>query len=96
VTSADVRYSWNVFVKTNAFRTYLAAETDPNAPIVGFETPDASTVVFKLAYPHAPFLPYLTWNRILTVMPTEAEDKFDAKTDMRGSGAGAQRLQGEF
>jgi ABC-type transport system substrate-binding protein len=87
MTSADVRYSWNVFVKTNAFRTYLAAETDPNAPVVGFETPDASSVVFKLAYPHAPFLPYLTWNRILTVMPTEAQDKFDAKTDMRGTGA---------
>jgi peptide/nickel transport system substrate-binding protein len=87
VSSADVKYSWGIFVKTNAFRTYLAAETNPDAPVLSFETPDASTVVFKLAYPHAPFLPYLTWNRILTVMPTEAEDKFDAKTDMRGSGA---------
>lgn len=87
VTSADVRYSWGTFVKLNAFRTYLAAESDPSAPVIGFETPDASTVVFRLAYPHAPFLPYLTWNRILTVMPAEAEDKFDPKTDMRGSGA---------
>jgi ABC-type transport system substrate-binding protein len=87
VTSADVKYSWAGFVKSNAFRTYLASEADPNAPIVGFETPDSSTVVFKLAYPHAPFLPYLTWNRILTVMPVEAEDKYDPKTDMRGSGA---------
>jgi peptide/nickel transport system substrate-binding protein len=87
MTSADVRYSWSIFTKTNAFRTYLAAEADPNAPVVGFETPDASTVVFKLAYPHAPFLPYLTWNRILTVMPVEAEDKFDPKTDMRGTAA---------
>jgi peptide/nickel transport system substrate-binding protein len=87
MTSADVKYSWQVFVKTNAFRTYLAQETNPDAPVTSFETPDANTVVFKMAYPSAPFLPYLTWNRILTVMPVEADGKFDAKMDMRGSGA---------
>jgi ABC-type transport system substrate-binding protein len=87
LNSADVKYSWGIFVKTNAFRTYLAQETNPEAPVTALETPDANTVVFKMAYPSAPFMPYLTWNRILTVMPVEADGKFDPKTDMRGSGA---------
>ena len=87
MTSADVKYSWQVFAKTNAFRTYLAQETNPEAPVTALETPDANTVVFKMAYPSAPFMPYLTWNRILTVMPVEADGKFDPKTDMRGTGA---------
>jgi ABC-type transport system substrate-binding protein len=87
MTSADVRYSWEKFAETNAFRSYVLKSVSPDAPIVGFETPDPSTVVFKLASPLVAFLSFFTWDRVLTVMPVEAEDKFDPKTDMRGTGA---------
>ncbi len=87
MTSGDVGFSWEDYKAINVFRTYLAADINPSAPIVGFETPDEQTAVFKLAYPHAPFLPYLTWNRTMTIMPKEAGDQFDPKTDMRGSAA---------
>jgi ABC-type transport system substrate-binding protein len=87
LNSGDVVFSWGRFVRLNSFRTYLAASAAPSAPVESVAAPDAGTVVFKLNYPYNPFLPFLTWHRILAVMPVEADGKFDVKTDMRGSAA---------
>jgi ABC-type transport system substrate-binding protein len=87
MTSADVVYSWKRFEAKGPHRANLMASVDPTAPITGISAPDANTVVFKLAYPHAGVMPLLAWHAHLPIFPVEAEDKFDTKNDMRGTGA---------
>jgi ABC-type transport system substrate-binding protein len=55
-------------------------------PVLGLETPDNSTVVVKLAFPDSSILSILAWGWILNIVPVEAEDKFDTRQEMRGSG----------
>jgi peptide/nickel transport system substrate-binding protein len=43
-------------------------------------------VVFKLAFPTANMASRFAFHRCLSLMPMEAEDKFDTRTDQRGSG----------
>jgi ABC-type transport system substrate-binding protein len=87
LSSADVLFSWERFVKLNSQRSDLANSVDKNAPIVSMEAPDANTVVVKLAFPYAPLQAQLSAARNLVILPVEADDKFKTGDTMRGSGA---------
>jgi peptide/nickel transport system substrate-binding protein len=83
----DVKFSWDKFAAKQGLRGELANSVSPDSPIVGVQTPDAKTVVFKLAYPYAPIPELLAWHNYIQIEPVEAEGGFDPRTDMRGSGA---------
>ena len=63
-TSADVKYSWERFVKTNTRAPELANEKSPDAPVTAIETPDEQTVVMKLKLSLRAVLP-LPWQHFL-------------------------------
>ena len=87
MTSADVKYSWERFAKLNPENTNLAHSADPSGAVEDVSTPDANTVVFKLAFPYAPLTIMIGYNRYLPLLPTESESQFDIRNDMRGTGA---------
>ena len=84
VNSADVKYSWERFAAGNPSRGDWVTSANPEAPIERLEFPDASTVVVKMAFPLAAMLG--RFRSSIYVVPVEAEDKFDIKQEMRGSG----------
>ena len=85
-TSQDVKYSWDRFVKTNTRAPELANEKSADAPVTGVETPDAQTVVFKLAFPFAPLFAYLGSPFFPQIYPTEAEGGYETRSTARGTG----------
>src|SRR5205823_11780075 len=87
MTSADVKYAWDLFATKGSGRSNLVNDADPDAPVLSMTAPDAGTVVFKLAFQYAPLGPMLAANRHVNLVPTEAEDKYSIKGDMRGSAA---------
>jgi ABC-type transport system substrate-binding protein len=86
-TAQDVVFSWNRWVAGNPRAYEVANSKNPTAPITSVTAPDDKTVVFKLAFPYAPFMPLMNDNYRLIVMPQEAEGKFDPKAVARGTGA---------
>ncbi len=86
LTAEDVLFSWKQYSTFAGTRGVLANSAEPAAPIISMTAPDASTVVAKLKFPYAPLLPMLGYHWYLVIQPTEAEDKFNAKNDMRGTG----------
>jgi ABC-type transport system substrate-binding protein len=86
ITSQDLKYSWDKFEATNVTRGGLMKSANPEAPIESVTTPDANTVVLKLAYPFTLLEHYLANNKQVLLIPPEAEDKVDLKQQMRGSG----------
>lgn len=87
LTSADVIWSWERFVKIGTFAANFVQSKTPTAPFISMEAPDATTVVVKVAYPYAPANIMLGYLDFMSLMPVEAEDKFDPKKDVRGSAA---------
>jgi peptide/nickel transport system substrate-binding protein len=87
MTAADVQFSWELYERLSVGRDALSNSVNPDAPIVSVETPDANTVVFKLAFKYAPLNPMLAFNRYLYILPSEAERGYNYKVDMRGTGA---------
>lgn len=83
----DVTFSWDKFSTKSNARSDMTHSINPSAPIESVTAPDAKTVVVKLAFPYAPILQMLAFIRYLIIEPREADGGFDARTDMRGSGA---------
>ncbi|MPZ48106.1 MAG: hypothetical protein GEU75_02135 [Dehalococcoidia bacterium] len=86
LTSADVLYSWENFEKLNPQAATLANKVHADGAVQTVTAPDASTVVMKLAFPYSPLAEMLTYNRHLAILPTEANDKFDIRNAMFGTG----------
>ena len=86
LTSADIIYSWENFEKLNPQAATLANKIHPDGAVTSVTAPDSSTVVMKLAFPYSPLAEMLTYNRHLAVLPTEANDKFDIRNAMYGTG----------
>ena len=86
LTAEDVLFSWSQFESKAGTRTALANKADKAAPILSMTATDAHTVVTKLAFPYAPLLPMLGYHWYLVIQPTEADGKFNAQKDMRGTG----------
>jgi ABC-type transport system substrate-binding protein len=87
MTSADVKYSWDRFVKLNTMGANLAHDVDPLGPVLSAQTPDASTFVFKLAFPYSALNPMLGYYRHLPILPVESEGQFDIRNNLRGTAA---------
>ena len=83
----DVKWSWDRFAASSGSAGEVSNKKNPASPVDSFSTPDNRTVVVKLAFPYAPILKMLSDHRYLVVIqPTEADGKFDARVEMRGSG----------
>lgn len=83
----DVKWSWDRFSSQHPRRSVFLNSVSPDSPVASMSYPDARTVVIRLAYPY-PTLPYMFGAIFFfAIMPFEAEDKFDPRTEMRGSGA---------
>jgi peptide/nickel transport system substrate-binding protein len=85
MTAADVKFTWERFSTVSQGRTDLVNSTNPEAPVTSVTTPDASTVVFKLAYPYAPFMIMLPYYRYLSIQPVELE-QYAFRSELRGTG----------
>ena len=87
MTSADVKSSWDLYERQSVGRDALVNAVNPDAPVLSVSTPDASTVVFKLAFQYAPLNAMLAFNRYVYILPSEADGGYNFKVDMRGTGA---------
>jgi ABC-type transport system substrate-binding protein len=84
--SSDALYSWKRWETGNIRAPELANSASPDAPVLRAETPDARTIVFKLAFPFAPFLPYLSSPFFPFMYPKEADGGYDTRGTARGTG----------
>jgi ABC-type transport system substrate-binding protein len=87
MTSADVKYSWELFESKSAARANLAHAADPYSPVTGVVAPDANTVTVNLAFPYAPLTEMLAQGRHLPILPVDAESSYNFRIDMRSTGA---------
>jgi ABC-type transport system substrate-binding protein len=82
---SDVRWSWDKFVALSPNSADLVyARSSGTSPIDSLETPDAQTMVFKLAFPYGAIAELLASAQNFYVEPRD--DTFNFKGDMRGSG----------
>ncbi len=84
--SGDVKFSYDRFASLSPNAANVLNAKNKDLPVLGLETPDANTVVVKLAFPDSSILSMLAWGWFLNVMPVEADGKFDTRVDMRGTG----------
>ena len=84
----DVLYSWNRFADRGVLRADLANVANPNAPISSVTTPDARTVVMKLAFPFVdvPIMLATGNSGQPNIIPREAESAVDLRQTMLGTG----------
>ncbi len=87
LTMDDVNYSWKQFSTTHRSRGQIVNSVSSSAPVTSMTTPDATTVVFKLAFPSPSLLPTMAYAlNAPYIYPTEADGGYDPAKDMRGSG----------
>jgi len=86
LTTADVQFSWDRTIAVSAVAGELDNGVNPGAPIKSLATPDDKTIVIKLAFPYLSVLNLLATDIHFYVMPQEADGKFDARGEARGSG----------
>jgi ABC-type transport system substrate-binding protein len=87
LNSEDVKWSWERFKELQPGRGFFDHSAHPDAPIDSVSYPDRETIVWKLAAPSSALMKMFGTSYYLKILPVEAEDKFDFKQDMRGSGA---------
>jgi peptide/nickel transport system substrate-binding protein len=85
--SDDVAWSAKKAEATSTSRGDLFTSASPTAPIESWQAPDKNTVIWKFAIPFSAALKLFTHGWYIPILPREAEDKFDPRRDMRGSGA---------
>ena len=87
IDAEDVVFSWKKFAAKGAVRKDIVKLPDnPQAPVESCAAIDANTVEFKLAFPYAPMLSALAYNRYVQIMPRESEGGFDPRNETRGGG----------
>lgn len=86
--SEDVVASWDRLRDGGAYRSLLANEVEPTAPIVSMEATDANTVTMKTARPDALTLPIMAWYLSgFWIFPKEAaQGGYDPQAEVRGNG----------
>jgi peptide/nickel transport system substrate-binding protein len=86
MNAQDVVYSWEKLVERSTYASVLAFAKDPAVPIESVRAIDDRTVVYKMAFPWAALLAGLAEGGPHQIVPVEAEDKFNPKNTIRGSG----------
>jgi ABC-type transport system substrate-binding protein len=84
LSPSDVKWSWDKFEALGNSGGELANSKSPDAPIASIVTPDARTVIFKMAFPYAAVIEPLSNSQNFYVMPQL--ENFNFKSDMRGTG----------
>ena len=86
--SEDIIASWDRLRDGGAYRSLLANEVEPTAPVVSMEATDASTILMKLARPDALTLPIMAWYLSgFWILPKEAaQGGYDPQAEVRGNG----------
>lgn len=85
-TTADVQWGWDRFAALSPFRGDILNSLNEAGPILNLTTPDDRTIVIKMAFPYSPIIELLAFHSYYLLVPKEAEDKFNAKSEMRGTG----------
>lgn len=85
VNAQDVVYSLERFFAKSPYGSQLSYKIDPTSPVESTTVVDSRTVVYKMAFPWAPLMQTLAHGNHL-ILPVEAEDKFNAAREIRGSG----------
>ncbi len=87
IDAEDVVWNWKKFSQVGVRRTDLMYDpAAPGAPVTDMQAVDKRTIVVKLKEPDSSALQLLASARIFFVVPREAEDKFDSRNEVRGSG----------
>ena len=86
MTVGDVKWSWDRFAAGSSFRGELLNSISEIGMVDSVSFPDDRTITVKLAYPYAQILDVVAYYPYFNVMPVEAENQFDPKNTMRGSG----------
>ncbi len=87
IDAEDVVWNWKKFSQVGVRRSDLMYDpATPGAPVTDMVAPDKRTIIVKLKEPDSSALQLLGSARIFFVVPREAEDKFDARNEVRGSG----------
>jgi ABC-type transport system substrate-binding protein len=86
LTSADIKWSWDRFSELSSARGDMVNSVNPDAPVRSMTAPDSQTVVLNLAFPFAPIIKMAGYPFYFSIMPVEADGKFDARSEARGSG----------
>jgi ABC-type transport system substrate-binding protein len=89
--SEDVLKSWDNFIGSESpnNKASSANSLNPSAPIIGWEAPDANTVVLKLAEPTSMIfqrLAQMITGEVGSIYPKEYGNGFDAQKDQIGTG----------
>jgi len=86
MTTADLKFSMDRFEAGSAFRGEILNKISPTGMIASIAYPDDYTVTIKLAFPYGTFPDIMAYYPYFNILPVEAADKFDPKSEMRGSG----------
>jgi peptide/nickel transport system substrate-binding protein len=86
LTSEDVKASFERFRTAPKNTNKNAFGSDASKLVLGVETPDAQTVVVKLAKPYAPILNLFANPQYLWIMPKEVNGGFDPEKEAIGTG----------
>jgi ABC-type transport system substrate-binding protein len=84
MTSADIKWSWDKYVKTGQSAGDFSHQRSETGPIESVTTPDASTIVMRQAFPFALIPELMASYQHFYIEPRD--DSFDFRTGMRGSG----------
>ncbi|HLF78876.1 MAG TPA: ABC transporter substrate-binding protein [Dehalococcoidia bacterium] len=86
LSAQDIKWSWDRFSALSSARGDMVNSVNPEAPVRSMTAPDSQTIVLNLAFPYAPILKMAGYHFYFSIMPVEAEGKFDAKSEARGTG----------
>lgn len=87
IDADDVVFSWKKFSEKGQSRKDLVKLPDnPAGPVESVSAPDKNTVVFKLAFPYAPFVSAMAYSRYLQIMPKESDGGYDPRNETRSGG----------
>ena len=85
MTTDDVKFSFDRTQKLSPLGSGLFRSAGPSGPVDTLTTPDAQTIVVKLAEPYGSINELFAY-MYFYVSPMEADGKFEPKSDARGSG----------
>lgn len=85
MTTADVKYSFERTASISPVSGDLIKKQGSDGPVESLSTPDDKTIVLKLTQPYGPINEMLAY-WYFYIVPTDAESKFNPKSDARGSG----------
>jgi peptide/nickel transport system substrate-binding protein len=86
LVASDVLFSWNKYATQAPNRKDLVNALNPFGPVASVTAPDERTVVYKLAFPYVPIVPFIVFPRYGQIQPKEADGGYNPQQEMRGSG----------